>query len=61
MLQEQAKTVSVIPEGEIQSHSRYVFVRVMFIIGLVLLVLSLAAGGHSGDLMGPARWGITHV
>ena len=61
MLQEQAKTVSVIPKGEIQSHSRYVFVRVMFIIGLVLLVLSLAVGGHSGDLVGPARWGITHV
>ena len=28
---------------------------------LVLTVLSLAVGGHSGDLVGPARWGITHV
>ena len=28
---------------------------------LVLPVLSLAVGGSSGDLMGPARWGITHV
>ena len=28
---------------------------------VVLLVLSLAVGGHSGDLVGPARWGITHV
>jgi len=23
--------------------------------------LSLAVGSHSGDLVGPARWGITHV
>ena len=33
MLQEQAITVSVIPKEEIQSHSRYAFVRVMSLIG----------------------------
>ena len=28
---------------------------------LVLPVLGLATSDHSGDLVGPARWGITHV
>jgi hypothetical protein len=55
MLQEQAKTVSVIPKEEIQRHSRYVFVLVMFIIGIVFASLSLAAGSYSGDLMGSAK------
>ena len=61
MLQEQAITVSVIPKEEIQRHSRYVFVLVMFIIDIVFASLSLAAGIRSGNLTGPVRWEITHV